>query len=375
MKLLKKILFAAIFGTLAACGGDDPMEPQKPTPTPNPTPTDSVSKPEEPKPQKQLVKGADISWCTAMEDAGKNFYGFASRNAKECTAVMKELGANAIRLRVLVDPEDGYCGVADVLEKARRAAELEMDIMIAFHYSDRLANAENQSVPKSWEGMDYAQLCKKVEEHTTGMLNELKEANIPVKWVQIGNETNNGMLWPIGQADETHFPAQYRGFIETGSKAARSVYPDAMVVIHLSNAYDSQLYYRNLNLLNKQSYDIVGMSLYPSRSIGKEYMTSSGARKQIMDQQQAIQAAYDNMQYVYNLTGKDCMLAECGLPVEKETESMNLMNDMVDRAYKSEYCLGIFYWEPEAYQGWQNYECGAFLPNGRPTQILDAFSR
>lgn len=50
-----------------------------------------------------FAKGADISWVTQMESQGHRFYNAAGQE-RECTALMKECGLNAIRLRVWVDP-------------------------------------------------------------------------------------------------------------------------------------------------------------------------------------------------------------------------------------------------------------------------------
>lgn len=35
--------------------------------------------------------------------------------------------------------------------------------------------------------------------------------------------------------------------------------------------------------------------------------------------------------------------------------------------------LGVFYWEPEAYNSWQGYTLGAFDNSGKPTAALNAF--
>ena len=64
-----------------------------------------------------FAKGADISWVTEMEKDEVRFYN-SDGNETECTALMKELGFDAIRLRVWVDPEEGWCGKEDVLAKA-----------------------------------------------------------------------------------------------------------------------------------------------------------------------------------------------------------------------------------------------------------------
>ena len=46
-----------------------------------------------------FYKGADISWVTELESKGHKFYN-AEGQERECTALMKEYGMNAIRLRV-----------------------------------------------------------------------------------------------------------------------------------------------------------------------------------------------------------------------------------------------------------------------------------
>ena len=76
---------------------------------------------------------------------GYNFYN-AKGEQRECTALMKELGLDAIRIRVWVDPSKhgNWCNTADVVEKAKRAKELGMDVMIDFHYSDWWADPAQQ---------------------------------------------------------------------------------------------------------------------------------------------------------------------------------------------------------------------------------------
>ena len=68
-------------------------------------------------PPTELIKGADISWVTEMEKSGMAFYN-AQGVKKDCFILMKELGFNTIRLRVWVNPKDGYCNLSDLLVKA-----------------------------------------------------------------------------------------------------------------------------------------------------------------------------------------------------------------------------------------------------------------
>ena len=81
--------------------------------------------------------GADIGWCTEYEAYGNKFYNKDGQEM-ECTALMKELGLNAVRHRVWVDPSKhgNWCGKEDLLVKCLRAKALDMEILLDFHYSD-----------------------------------------------------------------------------------------------------------------------------------------------------------------------------------------------------------------------------------------------
>ena len=46
---------------------------------------------------------------------------------------------------------------------------------------------------------------------------------------------------------------------------------------------------------------------------------------------------------------------------------------MVDGCKNIKQCLGVFYWEPEAYNGWKSYSLGAFDKSGKPTAAMNAF--
>ena len=52
-----------------------------------------------------FVRGADVSWLTEMESSGYKFYN-AKGQEQECMSLLRDLGMNAIRLRVWVNPEN-----------------------------------------------------------------------------------------------------------------------------------------------------------------------------------------------------------------------------------------------------------------------------
>src|SRR5678816_4646627 len=79
-----------------------------------------------------FAKGADVSWLTQMEAEGQKFYN-SNGTKMDCMELLQSLGVNAIRLRAWVDPTDGWCNTTDLINKAIRAKNLGMKIMIDLH--------------------------------------------------------------------------------------------------------------------------------------------------------------------------------------------------------------------------------------------------
>ena len=106
----------------------------------------------------EFAKGADVSWITQMESEG---YKFSNADGKEmeCMQLLRDhCGVNSIRLRVWVNPVEGWNNIQDVLVKARRADRLGMRLMIDFHFSDTWADPGHQLPPAAWAGYDIQQL-------------------------------------------------------------------------------------------------------------------------------------------------------------------------------------------------------------------------
>ena len=319
-----------------------------------------------------FVKGADISWLTQMESDGQKFY---SQDGKEmeCTALMKSVGFDAIRLRVWVDPEDGWSGRDDVLVKARRAQENGMRIMIDFHYSDSWADPGKQNPPAGWKNHDITELRKALQKHTEDMLCTLKDNGIDVEWVQIGNEVNNGMLWPLGKV-EGKTASNFIGLINAGYDIVKKIYPSAKVIIHVSNGHDAGLFDWFFGLMKSGNarYDIIGMSLYPT------WWENGGWS----DWKSNVDKCISNIKSISTKYDKPVILCEIGMPVSEPQMSKEAIGYILGETRKIETCHGVFYWEPQtdgiwkpsSYNalGWNAYNMGAFK-NGKPTIALDPF--
>ena len=343
MKNIKSIivLFLLFFGAIS-CGSKEDNEEVVVTPETS-----------------TFAKGADVSWITEMEASGKKFYN-ASGTAMEGMALLKSLGMNAVRLRVWVNPSDGWCNKADLLVKAKRAKSLNMRIMIDFHYSDSWADPGKQTKPAAWTSYKLSELKTAVADHTKDVLNELKSNSITPEWVQVGNETGNGMLWEDGKASVNM--KNYAELSNAGYDAVKSVFPNAKVIVHIQNGYDNSLFRWLFDGLksNGGKWDVIGMSLYPSAT---NWST--------MDAQ-----CLTNMNDMVTRYGSEVMVCEVGMSWDSSTACNSFLKDIIakTKSVSNNKGIGVFYWEPEAYGGWKSYSLGAFDNSGKPTVALNAFN-
>jgi arabinogalactan endo-1,4-beta-galactosidase len=306
----------------------------------------------------QFAKGADISWVTQMESAGIKFFD-ASGRKQECTALMKSHGFNSIRLRVWVNLSGGWNNKADVVAKAERAHKLGMRIMIDFHYSDNWADPGKQTLPAAWTSYSFSQLQQSVFNHTVEVLQALKSKGISPEWVQVGNETNDGMLWPSGKASVNM--AAFASLVKSGYDAVKAVNSASKVIVHISNGYDNNLFRWIFDGLqsNDAKWDIIGMSLYPETS-----------NWQLLNTQCLL-----NMNDMIERYKTPVMICEVGMFWDEAAVCKSFLRDLVVKvkSLPSNKGLGVFYWEPQCYNNWEEYLKGAFDNTGKATEALDAF--
>jgi len=303
-----------------------------------------------------FANGADVSWVDQEESSGYSFYN-SSGVKQDPFLLLKNQGINAIRLRVWVNPSGGWCNGADTLYKAQRAAAQGQSIMIDFHYSDTWADPGHQAIPSAWSGHSATQLATDVYNHTYSILSYLKSNGINVTWVQVGNEINSGMLLPYGSTSNF---SQLASYLNNGYNATKAIYPGAQVVVHLANGYDDAVFRWFFDGIKSAGakWDVIGMSHYPPAASWASYNTKISA----------------TMSDVIGRYGKPVIVSEVGMDWTQASTTKSMLTDLITKtkAFGSN-GLGVFYWEPEAYPGWQGYTMGAIDASGKFTIALQAF--
>lgn len=302
--------------------------------------------------------GADVSWLPQMEENGFKFYD-DSGVEKNALEILKSHGMNAIRLRVWVSPSNdkysGHSSVEETVKLAQRVTQLGFRLMIDFHYSDSWADPGKQTKPSLWTNHNISQLTKDVYDFTYNTLITLKQKGISPEWVQVGNETNNGMLWDEGKASTNM--KNFADLITSGYNAVKAVNSNTKVIVHLSNGNDNSLFRWMFDGLknNNAKYDVIGMSLYPDPS----------------NWQEMNQYCLNNVKDMISRYNKEVMICEVGMRSDDVTNSKAFLTDIISKMKSTNKALGVFYWEPQSYN-WA-YGKEAWQTNGRPSQALDAF--
>ncbi|MCR8657764.1 glycosyl hydrolase 53 family protein [Paenibacillus endoradicis] len=219
-----------------------------------------------------FMMGADISSLYALEKVGRKYYDLAGQETSMIQA-LKDGGVNWIRLRTWVDPTDGKgnsYGAGDVneavmIEMAKDAKAADLNVLVDLHYSDFWADPGRQNTPKAWAKLTESELQLQVYEYTYETLEALKAENVYPDMIQIGNEINGGLLWPLGNS-----AAKAKKYIAQGIKAVRDFETKVGdnkhidIVIHRANPNDGLAKVSNFYATyDDLDYDVIGLSYYP----------------------------------------------------------------------------------------------------------------
>jgi arabinogalactan endo-1,4-beta-galactosidase len=212
----------------------------------------------------RVIRGADLSSLLEVEAVGARFRdGDRSAPVEQLLAAR---GADAVRLRLWVDPASAHGGLASALALARRSRDVGLRVLLDLHYSDTWADRSNQIVPARWLGLCGSGLVEAVRAYTREVVEAFAGQGTPVEMIQIGNEVTSGMLWPHGQIyREGH--EHWTDFVElvnAGVQGAREG-GDPRVVLHIDRGGDNggaRYFYDHVTAAGTD-FDVIALSYYP----------------------------------------------------------------------------------------------------------------
>ena len=322
-------------------------------------------------------RGADLSFEPQEEAAGARFTDAGAPGSP--LSILTDHGLNYVRLRLWVNPPQGYSDLASDLRMAKRIQAAGDKLYLDIHYSDFWADPQHQDIPAAWQGQDLNQLTNTVRDYTESVLTAFAKQGTPVDMVSIGNEIRNGILWPVGQVDwgaDTgwdNLTTLLKAGV-AGANAANPPHHKLLVMLHFDeggNNADSVRFYDHM-VSGGVPFDVIGLSYYPFFHGPVQAM-----RANVDD----LATRYDKpiviaeSQYPWTLAAGDStgnfvwqtsQLAD-GYP-DTPGGQVSFYNDLLSIIHEIPNHLGagLFYWEPEWIPG-VGWEPGAGTPNDNLT--------
>ncbi len=296
------------------------------------------------------ILGADVSSLKKSEDKG-GVYRDENGVSSGALQILKEHGVNYIRLRVWVNPADGYHNKDRVLHMARRVKDQGLKLLVDFHYSDAWADPGKQFKPAAWKDYSFTQLVQAVYDHTYDVCRGLQAQDMPADMVQVGNEINNGLLWPDGKTPQWDNLA---ALLESGCEAVKTCHRPTAIMLHLAEGGDNtgaRNWFDHV-LARDVQFDLIGLSHYTywhgSLADLQYNLNDLAARyqKDVVIAETAYPFTLAEADSQKNVVHSASQLTR-GYAATEAGQAAMLRDVMtVVRAVPGGRGLGIFYWEP-----------------------------
>ena len=219
--------------------------------------------------------GADLSYVNEMEDCGVAYQ--EDQSIKDPYEIFQEYGCNLVRLRLWHTPSwydnlnDGkrYSDFADIKRAITRAKEQNMEILLDFHLSNNWADPSKQLVPNAWLPVvdNTTLLGDSLYNYIYQTLENLHEANLLPEMIQVGNETNKGILlspeddavWTLDWERNAYL---FKKALQAVSDFEQSSEAEVKTVIHVAGAEHAPWLIENFIANGVTDFDIIGLSYY-----------------------------------------------------------------------------------------------------------------
>lgn len=220
--------------------------------------------------------GADLSYVNEMEDCGVVYKEKGA--TKDPYRIFADNNCNLVRLRLWHTPSwydtlntgKRYSDYEDVKKSIQRAKAAGMDVLLDFHLSDFWADPQRQWVPKAWEPVvnNLPVLKDSVYNYITQTLNSLNAAGLMPEMVQIGNETNRGILLapPVNDAgwvlDWNRNGVLFKSAISAVRAVETNTGKKIKVALHIAGPADAKWLMEGFWNAGVTDFDVIGLSYY-----------------------------------------------------------------------------------------------------------------
>ena len=297
------------------------------------------------------IRGADVSSLYRGEQDG-GVYKTSSGTQENALQIMSSAGLNYVRLRVFVNPEDGFNDEAQLLAGAKQAySTYGLPIYLDLEYSDNWASPGQQVIPSAWSSDTFAELETATYDYAKQIVGDLDSQGTPPAMVQVGNEINAGMLLPDGSTSDW---GQLSYLLESGVNGVHAANSSSKIVLHLAGSDDLATLesWYSTAIADGVNFDIIGISYYDywdgRLDVLQTDLDGLAAKygKPVMVAETAYPWTMDNATGVNSVTSSNTTLdpGYAATPAGQEENFRDVLS--VVQAVPNGLGLGAFYWEP-----------------------------
>jgi len=327
------------------------------------TPPDSI----------EFYFGADLSYANQILD-----YGGVYKDGGEVKSpyrIFKDRGVSLVRLRLWHNPawtktvyipaaDQMYNDILDVAKAIQLSKEQGLEVLLDFHYSDTWADPGNQTIPAAWQDVKTMEVLKdSVYNYTLKTLQYLEDRNLMPEFVQIGNETNCGMLstsvpegFPacnVCNGNWANAGALINRAIDAVKDVSASSVIKTQIMLHVADPKNVEWWFDSITNTSKgnvSDFDIIGFSYYPlwhttvslDQLSDKVSVFRTKYSKEVMILETAYPWTTASDDDYNNLFSNEPAIA--GYPKTKQGQAdilKKITQEMIDGGG-----VGVIYWEP-----------------------------
>jgi len=289
-------------------------------------------------------RGSDFSSLAIVEKNGVKFKDNGQTLPFE--TIVKNHGSTAARIRVWTA---GDYNLSYGLALAKRIKNAGLTLVVDLHFSDTWADPGHQGIPSGWP-QDLNGLNTEIYTYTMNLVKSFANQGTPIDILQVGNEINNGLLWPVGEISVNGYNpvSQLLHSSIQGAKAAGGQVPKMQ--LHLANGWDwsglnswfSSVFIQGA--LSASEIDIIGVSFYPFYDSGA---TLSSLKSSLTNLANNMKKPIVVAETDWPVTCSGTSLTEPSIPVSvagQQTWITDIKNVLT--SLPNGLGAGIYYWEP-----------------------------
>ncbi|MEM6377196.1 MAG: glycosyl hydrolase 53 family protein [Bacteroidota bacterium] len=321
--------------------------------------------------------GADLSYLNEMEDCGVEYK--KAQVKKDPFQLFADHDCALVRLRLWHTPSwydtlntgRRYSDLNDVKKSISRAHDANMQVLLDFHLSDRWADPAHQIVPAAWAEVvdDLPTLQDSLYNYIFRTMMDLHQTNLWPEMIQMGNETNKGILQSKADNDSGWKLDWERNsaLFNTGIKAVRDAEAasgkSTKIVIHAAGPEGAEWIFPAFLANGVTDFDIMGISYYWAWHQPTTPEQTGLVIQNLKQNYPEYEVLIAETGYIWTNDSNDnanniISSTMTGFtPASPENQRDWLIE--LTRAVKKSGGLGVLYWEP----AWQSSPC--FTPWGQ----------